>query len=42
MQLRHFIYLTAVILCGWLAVTFVTDVPTTVRIRTGETDEAAI
>ncbi|HSP41990.1 MAG TPA: hypothetical protein VLO11_03890 [Luteolibacter sp.] len=27
MRLRHFVSLSAFILCGWLAVTFVTEVP---------------
>ncbi|MFZ9936113.1 MAG: hypothetical protein ACO3JG_03540 [Luteolibacter sp.] len=27
MRLRHFVSLSAFILCGWLAVTFVTKVP---------------
>jgi len=28
MQLRHFVTCSAVILCAWLALTFVTEVPT--------------
>ena len=27
MRLRHFVSASAIILCGWLAVTFVTEVP---------------